>query len=137
MAVVIDASVALGWVLPSQASPLTRAALTFVENESGVVPPHFAIEVVRVLRSRERRGLISPDTVDAAVVLVQRQSLTQDQMDAIDCSEAIVALARRYTLRAADAAYLELAMRMKLPLATRDAAFAAAATKAGAALFGH
>lgn len=136
MAVVIDASVAIGWVVISQASPLTRAALAFIEDESGWVPPHFAIEVSRALRNRERRGLISPETVDAAVLLLQRQSLIQDQMDAVDCIDTVVSLARRYTLRVAHAAYLELAMRMKIPLATQDNALAAAATKAGTALFG-
>jgi predicted nucleic acid-binding protein len=49
--------------------------------------------------------------------------------------DRIVALARRHILRIADAAYLELALRAALPLATRDVALVQAAQTAGAALF--
>jgi len=135
MAVVVDASVAIGWLVLNQATPLTRAALDFVERKSGWVPPHFAIEMSRALRRQERRALMSAAAIDQAVALLQRQSLIQDQMDAIDSVDSIIALARRYTLRVADAAYLELSMRMKLPLATKDQALARAAAKTGIPLF--
>jgi predicted nucleic acid-binding protein len=47
----------------------------------------------------------------------------------------IIALARGHALRVADAAYLELAIRTALPLATRDRSLARAAETAGVALF--
>jgi predicted nucleic acid-binding protein len=135
MAIVIDASIALGWLLLSQASSLTRAALTFVEQESGWVPAHFALEVTRSLRSHERRGLIAPEDVDAAIVLLQAQALKQDQVSALEQMSAILSLARTYGLRVADASYLELAMRLGSPLATRDASLTRAAQQAGATVF--
>jgi predicted nucleic acid-binding protein len=53
-----------------------------------------------------------------------------------DVPVRIFPLARDYHLTVYDAAYLELALRTKLPLATRDRALCAAAVAAGAALFG-
>lgn len=135
MAVVVDASIALGWLLLSQASSLTRAALAFVERESGWVPAHFAIEVVRTLRSHERRGLIAAENVDVAIILLRSQALKQDQVSAVEQMSTIVALARTHRLRVADASYLELSVRLKLPLATKDTALARAAECAGVALF--
>jgi predicted nucleic acid-binding protein len=59
-------------------------------------------------------------------------------IDAIDFESIrpeTFALARRHQLTTFDAVYVELALRSKVPLATRNEALAAAARKAGAALF--
>jgi predicted nucleic acid-binding protein len=61
--------------------------------------------------------------------------LREDGARTLDRVRDIVALARRHVLRVADAAYLELALRAALPLATRDIVLARAAQTAGAALF--
>ena len=135
MAVVVDASVAVGWVVLSQATSLTRAALAYVGSNEGWVPSNFSIEVARALRNQERRNLITPQQVDAAIVLLKNQTLRLDQANAVQQIDAVVALARQYTLRVADAAYLELSMRMKIPLATKDRALARAAEKAGTTVF--
>jgi predicted nucleic acid-binding protein len=135
MAVIIDASVAIGWLVRTQATPLTRAALVVVARETGWIPAHFAIEVARTLRNHERRRLLTPAFVDEALGLLRTQRLRHDPADPVQLVEMIVALARRHALRVADAAYLELALRLGLPLATRDAALGRAASAAGIALF--
>jgi predicted nucleic acid-binding protein len=61
--------------------------------------------------------------------------LRDDSTRTLDHLPEIVALARHHTLRVADAAYLELALRTGLPLATRDQSLARAAEAAGAPLF--
>ena len=124
----------MGWLTPSQTTPASNAALVAVRRQPGIVPRHFAFELARALRGLERRNLITPALVDASLVDL-RSLLQQDRLDTFDILPAIVALARRYTLRVADAAYLELAIRSAAPLATRDAKLAKAATEAGAALF--
>jgi predicted nucleic acid-binding protein len=48
----------------------------------------------------------------------------------------LVTLARDHRLSAYDAAYLELALRERLPIATTDRALREAATTAGVAHFG-
>jgi predicted nucleic acid-binding protein len=135
MALVVDASVAFGWLVRTQATSLTRAALDAVEEDSGWVPAHFAIEIARSLRTHERRNQLSPTMVDQAVVLLQQQWLHVDAADPVEQIPRVVLLARRYLLRVADAGYLDLALRLNLPLATRDAALARAAEAAGAAVF--
>ena len=135
MALVVDASVAMGWLVRTQATSLTRAALDAVEDDSGWVPGNFGIEIAQSLRRHERRNLLSAAMVDQALVLLQQQWLHVDDANPVEQLPSIVVLARRYLLRVADAAYLDLALRLNLPLATRDETLAAAAVRADAVLF--
>jgi predicted nucleic acid-binding protein len=131
---VVDTSVALGWLLQSQADALSVAAETALEQDSGWIPNHFGLEVARSLRSQERRGLLTPQAVDEALARLSDIPLRQDSDDALEHISATVTLARRHGLRVADAGYLELSLRMGLRLATRDRKLASAATDAGADL---
>jgi predicted nucleic acid-binding protein len=135
MDIVIDASVAMGWLLRSQASPLTTAARNALTDNSGWVPAHFGIEVARTLRNHERRGSITSAFVDDALEGLQALKLIQDTAEALDRLSTVVMLARHHTLRVADAAYLDLALRLQLPLATRDEKLARAASAANVPLF--
>ncbi len=135
MAVVVDASVALGWIARTQATALTEAALDAVAREFGCVPAYFAIEVAWALRSHERRNLLSADLVDTALAQLRSLPLREDSARSLDTVADVVALARRHALRMADATYLELALRAALPLATRDTSLARAAEMAGVVLF--
>lgn len=134
MAIVIDASVAMGWIVPSQGSPLADRALDVVTDDAGWVPAHFGIDIARALRTRERRSLLTSEQIAAALRRLRALSLKQDHVPALDVVETIVALARQQSVRTADASYLELAMRMNLPLATQDTALARAALRTGTAL---
>ena len=135
MALVVDASVAVGWLVRTQATSLTRAALNSAVEDSAWVPAHFGIEIAQSLRRLERRSLLSAAMVDQAVLLLQHPWLLVDATNPVEQLPMIVLLARRYLLRVADAAYLDLALRLNLPLATRDTALAKAADSAGAMLF--
>ena len=135
MAIVVDASVAMGWIVPSQATLLAESALTAVTEDTGWVPAYFGIEMARGLRTRERRSLLTSERVDAALHTLRALPLRQDGAAALDLVETIVALARAQSVRTADAGYLELALRMNLPLATQDAALIRAAMRTGATLF--
>src|SRR5690349_21477238 len=135
MALVIDASIVVGWIARTQATPLTSAALSFVARESGLVPSYFAVEIARALRTQERRNLLTPDMVDAGLAHLKALPLKQDDANSLEKIADIMVLARRHVLRIADAAYLELAIRAALPLATRDRALANAAQVSGVTLF--
>jgi len=135
MALVVDASVALGWIARTQATALTDAALSVVTHAFGCVPAYFGIEVARALRTHERRNLLTAEMVDIGLAQLRALPLREDSSKTFDRAPEIVALARRHGLRVADAAYLELALRTALPLATRDAPLAHAANAAGATLF--
>jgi predicted nucleic acid-binding protein len=135
MALVIDASIAVAWIARTQATALTDAALSAVTEEFGCVPAYFGIEVARALRSHERRSLLAAEVIDIGLAQLRALPLREDGSKTLDRLHDIVSLARRHELRIADAAYLELAVRTALPLATRDAALARAAEAAGVALF--
>ncbi|HLH50264.1 MAG TPA: type II toxin-antitoxin system VapC family toxin [Roseiarcus sp.] len=135
MALVIDASVAVGWFVPAQATALTDAALTAVSEAGGVAPPHFAIEVLRVLRRCERRGHMPLKAISASLRELENLGLAIDEADPISRLAEIHRLSQRTSLAVADAAYLDVAARSNIPLATRDSALARAAQSIGVPLF--
>jgi predicted nucleic acid-binding protein len=79
--------------------------------------------------------LLAAEVIDIGLAQLRALPLREDGSKTLDRLHDIVSLARRHELRIADAAYLELAVRTALPLATRDAALARAAEAAGVALF--
>jgi predicted nucleic acid-binding protein len=135
MALIVDASVAVAWALETQTTPLTRTALIAATGEGFVAPHHFPIEVAHGLMRAERHERISRNDIDVFLFDLKQMRMSLDAPMRMDRVDDIVVLARRYMLSGYDAAYLELALRIKLPLATRDKALATAADKAGAILF--
>jgi predicted nucleic acid-binding protein len=135
MAVVVDASVAMGWLFQSQTTSLTEAAASEVAQDHGLVPAHFSLEILRALRRRERRNLMTAAAVDARLRQLSALRLRQDDSNTLHLAERIVALARSQRLRVSDAIYLELALRTGHALATQDVARARAAIATGARLF--
>jgi predicted nucleic acid-binding protein len=135
MALIVDSSVAIAWAIDTQANPMTRAALVAAIDSGFVAPHHFPIEVAHNLLRAERRDRASRNEIDMFLLDFHRLDMRLD--DPIDRNRfgAIITLGRRYMLSAYDAAYLELALRVAWPLATRDQALAGAVTKAGATLF--
>ena len=132
MAVVVDASVAMGWLLRSQSGRLSDAVEKLIISDGGWVPAHFGLEIARTLRRFERHGELTSDAVDQAFAELSKLHLTQDSPGSFGNIHTAVLLARKHALRVADAAYLELAIRLDLPLATRDRKLATAAADAGA-----
>lgn len=135
MAFVVDASVAMGWLLRSQADDYTRAAEAALPSSGGWITCHFGMEILRGLRSHERRHLLTVREVDEAISHLLDFPLQQDVDDALEHMPTTVVLARREGLRVADAGYLELALRLEVPLATRDKALARAAERSRVPIF--
>jgi predicted nucleic acid-binding protein len=131
VAIVIDASVAVGWFAPSQSSTLTDVALTAASESGGIVPAHFAIEVLRALRRFERRGLLTQAAIRAGIQQLQELGLSVDAANPIERLTEIQRIALHMSLTAGDAAYLDIAVRNNIPLATRDEALARAAGSMG------
>ena len=128
---VVDASVSAAWFLPDEATARTEAALQATATHNVWVPALWLLEVGNLLLSAQRRKRITADkrrelaaAASALHIRVDREAVTISSVDE---------LASRHGLTAYDAAYLELALRRGLPLATQDAALAAAMVKAGVA----
>ena len=135
MRLIVDVSVALPWNIASQATPLTESAAIEVHQFGGTVPFHFHLEMCNALLMLERRGRLDAPQANKALENLTLLGLEVDDWPVRELNGTMLTLARQYRLTVYDAAYLELALRTGLALATRDAALAAAAKKAGAILF--
>lgn len=134
MSFVIDASVALAWCFGDEVSPVADAALDRLTNEEALVPSIWPLEVANGLRTAERRGRL--DLADLARIRELLISLPI-QVEAIDLDVAlgeVSELARNLNLTAYDAAYLALAARRGLVLATTDESLKRACITAGVKL---
>jgi predicted nucleic acid-binding protein len=136
--IVLDNSVAMRWVLPPQAEAdanKAREILAALKNERAIVPALFFLEAANALTRAEKRGLITATVSLSFTELIKGLPVETDERAAIDLLDLVIPVARRYALSAYDAAYLELAIRLDLPLATLDEDLKKAAKKANATLF--
>jgi len=132
MAFVLDASIALGWVVGRQASAYSRRIRLRARREPYHAPALWRLEVVNALRSLERRRAIAPEASAIAIGILERMQPVIHET-ALPLAE-LLRLARRHDLSAYDAAYLGLALELKMPLACGDGALKAALPRAGVKL---
>lgn len=134
MPFVLDASVALAWSFRDEQNTYAHWMLRRLEDDPAVVPVVWLLEVANGLLVAERRGrFTAADVAQVCGALadlpIEWSDLTLDQ-----ALGPVLDLARAHGLSAYDAAYLELAMREGLPLATQDDALRVAAERAGVPL---
>ena len=132
MPLVVDASIALAFPL-GEAHPGIVATLRRVLEDEWTVPSVWWFEVRNGLIVNERRGRLTEQMVGMAL---QELSQTAVTFDRSPDESIIMALARRHRLTFYDAAYLELALRERLALATLDRALAEAAQREGVEVLG-
>jgi predicted nucleic acid-binding protein len=131
---VIDNSVALAWCFEDEQTHGIMALLDRVVETGAVAPQLWPIEALNGLLTAERRGRISRDTRQRLAGFLQDLPISIDDETASRVWTATEALAEAHQLTAYDSTYLELARRLGLPLATADAALAAAAQAVGVPL---
>lgn len=136
MSFVLDNSVALAWCFKDERTPLSIALLDRVTLEGAVAPQLWPLEALNVLLVAERRGRIDRETRLTLSAFLAELPITIDPETAERTWGATARLAEAHRLTAYDAAYLELAQRMGLPLATQDAELVAAARATGVGLAG-
>jgi len=127
---VLDSSVALAWLFADEGEA-ALAVLDRVGEAGAVVPSLWRYEVANGLLVAERRGRIDAGYRARSLGRLAVLPIACDEESDRRCWDATVALAEARGLTAYDAAYLELAQRRLLPLATLDAALAGAARDAG------
>jgi predicted nucleic acid-binding protein len=131
---VLDNSVAMVWGFDDEADPYAEALLDLMPTAQAYVPTLWPLEVANVLLVGERRKRITPaDTSKFLSLLGSFPIVVDDETTARAWSETL-SLARAQNLSVYDAAYLELAMRRGLPLATLDEKLKAAASAVGVSL---
>lgn len=138
MSFVLDNSVAMCWLLadgkPADVA-YAETVLDALREQQALVPSLWALEASNVIARAEAKGLLTEARSQAFVVLLQRLNIATDPATAGHALGDTLHLARRYKLSAYDAAYLELALRTGLPLATLDADLKKAAQAAGVEAF--
>jgi predicted nucleic acid-binding protein len=133
--IVLDASVTLAWFFPDEASSYADAVLDHLHASRAFVPALWPLEVANVLAIAEHRQRATPAQADQFVQLLAALPIEVEQRAFADLVPELLALARLHALSAYDAAYLELALRLGLQLATLDTRLTAAAQTAGIATF--
>jgi predicted nucleic acid-binding protein len=131
---VLDASIAAAWCFEDEATPQTDALLDRLLDGRVVVPPLWHVELANLLVQNERRGRIDQARAAQFLALLGRLRIETDAADPAERRGAILDLARQHRLSAYDAAYLDVALRRALPLASKDVALRRAAEAAGVAL---
>ena len=133
---VADASVAIAWVHPAQATVDTDAMLDHLAaGDSLVVPALWALEVTNALTILRRRRKLTADETRMAINILRDLPMTIDHEGTAVAFTRLVDLAWEHGLTVYDATYLELAIRRKLPLASNDVHLKQAATRSGVTLW--
>ncbi len=117
--VVLDASMALSWLLPDEASDMSVKAQAELANAETVwVAAHWRLEVVNSLCMAERRKRLDAPGIAQAVGLFTQLPVSVDPETNNRAGAETLSLARQHRLSVYDAAYLELALRRGATLAT-------------------
>ena len=120
MAFVLDCSVTLSWLLPDDRGAATDALVDELQRTTAVAPASWPYEVANALLVAQRRARISDDDLNRV-----RRALTAlpIKVEAVANQHVLYAVSdfgRRLDVTSYDAAYVELAARRRLPLATLD-----------------
>ncbi len=131
---VLDNSVVLSWCLADEDHPLADRAMELAVAGGAVAPRIWWYELRNALIVNERRGRLSPAHTGAALTAISRLGIV---LDSDHDEAALFELTRTRRLTVYDAAYLEVAMRRRLAIATLDRRLHEAATANGVALVGE
>jgi predicted nucleic acid-binding protein len=136
MPLVVDASVALAWALPDESSAYADAVLAVIEREGLGVPDLWAREIANGLAVANLRKRITSTDETAFLTALSKLRIEVEEASApLTVIRDGTAAAMRYGLTAYDAAYVDLAWRDGLTLATLDTAMRRAAEQSQIAIF--
>lgn len=133
---VLDGSVALAWLFHDEQDPYADAIVAKLPSVEMLVPRLWHLEVANVLLVGERRGRCTAADVTTWLGYLSALPVVVDAETEARAWADTIALARRNDLTEYDAAYLELALRTRLPLATLDRKLKSAAVAIGISLHG-
>jgi predicted nucleic acid-binding protein len=120
MQFVLDCSVAISWCLVDENNDYANAILAMMVDSEAFVPGIWSLEIANTLIVAERRNRMTKEQSQEAINLLQSLLIQVDKNTDTNALDSTLKLARREGLAAYDAAYLELALRLQLPLATLD-----------------
>jgi len=131
LTLVLDCSVTLAWLFEDEQTPALTDLLARVRNEGAYVPSLWSLEVANGLQIALRRGRINIARRDQSLNALEDLRIMIDSNTHAVAWYSTLALSDNHRLTIYDAAYLELALRERLPLATLDNALRTAGTALG------
>lgn len=136
MTLALDSSLTLAWYFPDEGTDASDRVLRQVAVAGAIAPVHWRAEVANALQMAVRRKRIDAAYRDNSLKELAHLPITIDPETNDHVWSATVQLADLHGLTIYDAAYLELAQRRRLPLATLDEALRVAARGCGVELLG-
>ncbi len=136
MSLVLDSSVTLAWLYSEELTPAIEQVFDGVIADRAWVPSLWRLEVANSLQMSVRRGRVNTEFRDASLADLALLAIAVDPETDTFAWSATLRLAERFQLTLYDAAYLELAQRLALPLATLDQELRTASTALGVPLLG-
>ncbi len=131
---VLDASFTLSWAFEDESTSFTDQVLARLKGSSALAPALWPFEVASALTTAERRGRIDAAQQAEFLEWLRQLPVAVEHRPTTWLCQQILPLTRAYRLSAYDAAYLELAQREGLPLATLDGDLQTAARTHGVAV---
>jgi predicted nucleic acid-binding protein len=128
---VLDASVALGWCFRDEANAKTASLLQQIKTSVAFVPSIFPLEIGNILVGAQKKSRITFAEMTKYISLLERLNIQIDDETSAHAYHEILQLSYQHKLTTYDAAYLELALRFDVPLATKDPALASVSRKLG------
>lgn len=128
---VLDASITLSWCFEDESTESSARILDHLERSTAFVPSIWNLEVGNILVNAGRKKRITKAKIAEFIELLEELNIQIDHETSARGFHEILALATEEKITTYDAAYLELAMRLGLPLATKDIQLQNAAKKIG------
>ncbi len=135
---VLDNSVTMRWFFEDGSTPDLAYAdkvLASMTNWSAIVPVTWGLEVANVLARAEAKNQVTADQGGTFIEMLRGLDIECDSDTFEHALSDTLQLARAHELSSYDASYLELAVRLDIPLATLDEGLKKAAKKTGVKLF--
>lgn len=117
---VLDCSVAIAWLFEDETTPETEQLLERLKDTDAYVPSLWRLELGNILIQSEKRGRITAGELTSYLNLLATLPIITDTETDERAFREILVLSQTEALTTYDAAYLELAMRRGIPLATLD-----------------
>ncbi len=136
-AMVIDCSITMAWCFGDEATVGAARVQDRLEKDAALVPAHWFLEVTNVLAMAERRKRITAAASLDFLTFLEAMDIQVDEEPARRAFSHLLPLCRQHGLTSYDAAYLDLALRRRLPLATLDDDLRSAARQLGLEVLGR
>lgn len=128
---VVDCSITMAWLFKDEKTALSEKIMDRLVEEKAIVPPVWTLEVLNVILIGEKRKRISISESAHFLSVLSRLPIQVIENPTLSQNESMLFLARTHHLTSYDAAYLDLAFRFEIPLATLNTQLIIAAQKIG------